>query len=236
MIAELKNKKPLLMEDLTWKDVEGYLKKRNEILIPFGSVEEHGYHLPLFTDSLIAFAICKELSRRTGILVAPVISYGICNTTRAYKGTATPNFDSFKAYVKDILSSFAGQGFKRFFLVSGHLGSSHVSAIKEACREAGADKNSKFLDMREISIDKIISSAPFHACEAETSLMLYLHEDKVDMKKAVDEKIVKKKFSLQSVKPTKSGVFGVPSKATKGKGKKIFEKSLREFEKSLIEH
>jgi len=224
------------MEEMAWKDVEDYLKIRDDILIPFGSVEEHGYHLPLFTDSLIAIAICSELGRRRGTLVAPVISYGLCNTTRAYKGTATPEFDSFKAYVKDIFSSFAKQGFKRFFLVSGHLGGAHVSAIKEAAREAGIAKDSKFLDMREISIEKIISSLPFHACEAETSLMLYLYADKVNMKKAVDEKIARNKFSIQSVELTKSGVFGKPSKASKEKGGKIFEKVLGEFEKALVNH
>jgi creatinine amidohydrolase len=73
--------------EMSWKDVEAYLKKRTDIILPIGSVEEHGYHLPLSTDGDIALAIAKELSKRTGVIVGPIVWYGVCNTTRAFPGT-----------------------------------------------------------------------------------------------------------------------------------------------------
>ncbi|RMF91016.1 MAG: creatininase family protein [Methanobacteriota archaeon] len=218
--------------DLTWKEVEEYLKRRKDVILPFGSVEEHGPHLPLSTDGDIANSVAEELSRRKGVLVAPVVWYGVCNTTRAYPGTITAGFDSFKAYVADLLRSLKDSGFEKVYVVSGHLGGSHVCAITEAARSVELDV--LFLDLRAVKSDDILETQPFHACEAETSLMLHLHPDKVDMSKAVDEKIELEEFSMTaSVKLTESGVWGTPTKATKEKGKLLFERIVASFEKAI---
>ena len=75
-----------------------------------------------------------------------------------------------------------------------------------------------------------------HACEAETSLMLYLYPEKVRMEKAVDEEVKFKKFSVrESLVKTKSGVFGYPSKATMEKGRKIFERIVSELKEFILE-
>jgi len=218
--------------DLTWKEVEGYLKQRRDIVLPFGSVEEHGPHLPLSTDGDIANAVAEELSRRKGVLVAPVVWYGVCNTTRAYPGTITASFDSFKSYVADLLRSLKSSGFEKVYVVSGHLGGSHVCALKEASR--GLELEVLFLDLRAVKSDDILETKPFHACEAETSLMLHLHPDKVDMSKAVDEEIELEEFSMTaSVKHTESGVWGTPTRATREKGKRLFERIVERFERAI---
>jgi creatinine amidohydrolase len=217
------------LSDMTWKEVEDYLKKRGDILLPFGSVEEHGFHLPLSTDGDIALAVALELSKRKGVVVAPIIWYGVCNTTRTFPGTVSANFDSFKAYILDILSNLEAGGFKKIFVISGHLGGSHVSALKEASRSRGMEI--LFLDLRNVDSKDILETMPFHAGEGETSLMLYLHPEKVDMLKAVDEEIEFEAFSLtSSVKLTKSGVWGSATKATADKGRKLFSKIIETFE------
>jgi creatinine amidohydrolase len=216
------------LADLSWKDVEGYLKKRKDIILPFGAVEEHGYHLPLSTDGDIAIAIAGELSKRCDVLVTPIIWYGVCNTTQTFSGTLTVDFDSFKAYVTDLLSSIADSGFQTLYIVSGHLGGSHVSALKEASRNTEVDV--LIFDLTKVKSEDILETKPFHACEAETSLMLYLHPKKVDMSKAVDEDIEFDEFSMtHSVKLTESGVWGTPSKATAEKGKALFNRIVETF-------
>jgi creatinine amidohydrolase len=218
--------------DLTWKDVEGYLKKRKDIILPFGAVEEHGYHLPLSTDGDIAVAVADEISQGSGIVVAPIVWYGVCNTTRVFPGTLTVDFDSFKTYVTDLLTSLENSGFQRAYIISGHLGGSHVSALKEASR--GRDLEVKFFDLTRVESNDILESRPFHAGEAETSLMLHLHPEKVDMSKAVDEDIEFDEFSITaSVKMTKSGVWGCPSKATAEKGKALFNRIVETFEPAI---
>ena len=220
--------KPLRLADLTWVEVKSYLGKRKDVLLPFGSVEEHGYHLPLSTDGDIAVAIAEALSARTGVAVAPVVWYGVSNTTRAYTGTAMALFDSFKAYVRDILGSLRSTGFSVVYLLSGHLSSSQVVAIKEASREVG-DLKAYFLDLRKLDFGDILETEPYHACEAETSLMLYLCPERVDMAKAVDEEILEEKYAVQGLRKTKSGVFGSPTKASREKGEKIFQRIIEEF-------
>ncbi len=221
------------LTDLTWKDVEEYLKKRKDVILPFGSVEEHGYHLPLSTDSDIAVSICEELGKRTGVLVAPVVWYGVSNTTRGYPGTVMVSFDTLKSYVKDLLKSLESNGFMTVYIVSGHLSSSQKSAIKEAAREVGL--KSYLLDFSKVDISDILDTRAFHACEAETSLMLYLHPEKVVMEQAVDEEIEIEEFLITGgLKKTKSGVFGSPTEASEEKGRQIFERIVKELSRCII--
>lgn len=223
--------KPLRLADLSWVEVKDYLGKRKErdLILPFGSVEEHGYHLPLSTDGDVALAIAEALSARTGVMVAPLVWYGVSNTTRAYTGTMMATFDSFKSYVRDLLKSLKENGFSKVYLISGHLSSSQIVAIKEAAREL-KKLEAYFLDLTKVDLSGILETEPYHACEAETSLMLYLHPEKVDMSRAVDEEIVEDKYAVRGLKKTKSGVFGYPTKASKEKGKALFKRILEEFE------
>ncbi|GBE57059.1 MAG TPA: creatininase family protein [Euryarchaeota archaeon] len=216
------------LADMTWKGVEEYLKKRKDIILPFGAVEEHGYHLPLSTDGDIAIAVAEGLSKRCGVVVAPILWYGVCNTTRVFPGTITADFDSFKAYVSDLLTSLKNSGFQTVYIISGHLGGSHVSALKEAARST--DLNVLFFDLTKVRSSDILETMPFHACEAETSLMLHLHPEKVELARAVDEEIVFDEFSMtSSVKLTESGVWGSPSKASAEKGKRLFNRIIETF-------
>lgn len=215
------------LSELSWTEVKEYLKRRKDIIVPLGSVEEHGYHLPLSTDSDIALAISKEVSARTGALVAPIVHYGVCNTTRAYPGTTSVSFDSMRSLTKEILGSLMESGFKKIYFISGHLGSSHVAALKEASRSV--ELNVFFLDIRNVDVSDIIETESFHACEAETSLMLHIQPEKVDMEKAVDEEIEHLTYDVRGIKLTKSGVFGYPTKASSHKGKLIFERIVENF-------
>jgi creatinine amidohydrolase len=124
--------------------------------------------------------------------------------------------------------SLKNSGFATVYLLSGHLSSSHIVAIEEAAREVeGLD--AYFLDFANLDFSDILDTKPLHACEAETSLMLYLHPEKVDMSRAVDEKIEENDYAVRGLKKTESGVFGSPTKATKEKGKAIFERIIGEF-------
>jgi len=212
------------LNDLSWVEVTEYLTKRQDILLPFGSVEEHGYHLPLSTDGDIVQAICEGLSKKTGILVAPLVWYGVSNTTKAYTGTTMVEPDTLKAYTKDILKALKNSGFDTVYITSGHYSNTHINAIQEGAGESDIDN--RFLDFSKIDFSNILETKPFHACEAETSLMMYLHPKKVDMKKAVDEDV---EIIDEQLVPTKSGVFGYPTRATAKKGKLLFGTIVKEL-------
>ncbi len=215
---------------MTWKEVEEYLKKRKDVILPVCAVEEHGYHLPLSTDCDITLAIVEELSKRTGTAYLPPVYYGVCISTSRYIGTISVEFETLLNYLKDILNSIKKSGFEKVYIVSGHLGSMHKAAIKEACRKV--ELECYFLDMTKIDISDVIESEPMHACEAETSLMLYLYDSFVRKDKIVDEEYEIPKY-LVGETLTESGVFGKPSKASKEKGEKIFKRIVEEFEKVI---
>lgn len=214
---------------LTWKEVEDYLKRKGEVLLPVGSVEEHGYHLPLSTDGDIAKAVCEELSRRTGILVAPLVWYGYSRSTRGYSGTVMVGKEELRSYLKSILEGFAESGFRRVFIVSGHFSNDHLRALEDAAREAKGIE-AMLLDFSKIDFSDILESEPLHACEAETSLMLFLHPNRVKMDMARDEEIA---YEGDMLRKTESGVFGRPSLATKEKGRLLFERIVSELERRI---
>ena len=215
--------------ELTWKEVEEYLEKRQEILLPIGAVEEHGYHLPLSTDGEIARAVCAELGRSTGILVAPVVWYGYSRSTRGYSGTVMVGKDELRDYIRGVLEGFAESGFRMAYIISGHFSNDHLKAIEDAAGEVKEIK-ARLLDFSKLDFSDILESEPLHACEAETSLMLFLRPERVRMELARDEEIA---YEGDMLRKTQSGVFGTPSLATKEKGRRLFERIVSELEKHV---
>ncbi len=218
--------------DLSWKEVEKYLIKYDDILIPIGSIEEHGYHLQLSTDAFIAERIAEEVSKGIEVLIAPVICYGVCRSTAAYPGTISVTFNSFKRFIYDILSSLYDQGFKRLYLFTAHGGNAHIIAIEEAARflKRRKDVFVYLMTPKDVDLSDVIETRDdLHAGEIETSLMLYLAPDRVKLKEITDEKLKKGLEVIAKWRPTESGVFGRPSLATKEKGQEIFNRFVKKI-------
>ncbi len=214
--------------DLTWPEIGDYLVKRKDIILPFGSVEEHGYHLPLSTDGDIATKVSEGISDLTDIIYAPLVWYGVSNSTLSYTGTIMVDFSSLLNFASSLFNSIKNNGFEKIYLILGHLSGSEISALKEAGRRC-TDLEIYMLDYSLLSFDDIMESERYHACELETSLMLYLYPDKVDLKKAVDEEIIVDQYAINGLSKTKSGVWGLPTKAAKEKGKYIYQRIVNEF-------
>ena len=105
------------------------------IILPIGSVEEHGDHLPLGTDSIQPEYIATEVAKKTGALIAPPIRYGICNAARNFPGTISIEFDTLHHFARDILSELARNGFNKVIVLSGHAGQSHMVALRLAAQD-----------------------------------------------------------------------------------------------------
>jgi len=118
--------------ELTMQEVKEAAKADKVIIIPFGSVEEHGSHLPLCTDSIQPEYVALEAAKRTGSLVAPPLKYGVCTTTRFFPGTISISFHSLYRLTVEILEEFIRNGFKRFLLLSGHAEEEQMTALKLA--------------------------------------------------------------------------------------------------------
>ncbi len=220
----------MLIQDITMTEFIKYLEETRTIIIPIGTVEEHGSHLPLSTDTMVVWEMVKEVEGRVPVFLAPPIHYGVCTSTSRHPGTIGIGFDTLRSLLKDIVISSYEKGLRRFFLISGHAGGSHMTAMKEAGEEIV-----RLLDGIEIAslsvYDLILKEAielaetenDSHAGEIETSLMLYINEPIVKGRSKEEYPQFPKPFIVRDkVICWKGGVWGNPEKATIEKGERLF--------------
>ena len=179
-----------VMENMTVKMVRKYLESKKSIIIPMGVIEQHGYHLPLKTDALIATHIGKMIGEKTDILVAPTMyqsfSGGGC------PGTINISPCTMSMVMNDMLISLVSQGFRNFYLLLCHGGSENIHALNNAVKILLRTNPSfeqamivimpvwKF-DAENIGWKKALSEGDWHAGWCETSLVMALEPDKVRM-------------------------------------------------------
>jgi creatinine amidohydrolase len=108
--------------------VEEYLVRDDRVVLPLGSTEQHGY-LSLETDNILAERVSAEAAEPLGVLVLPVLPYGLTPNFAAYPGSPSLRLETFTAVLRDVLDSLYDQGFRRFLLVNGHGGNMPGTAL-----------------------------------------------------------------------------------------------------------
>jgi len=174
----------------TWCDIKQYVQKKSSCILTVGSYEQHGQHLPLATDILIPLSLAKELKRRTDTFCFPPVSVGLSDCHLFFPGTLSLRADTFYCLLTDILLSIYSHGFTHCLIINGHGGNTpviqdviaHLSSASPACKtslfEWWNDKNV------QAYMSEVWNEQEYHASAPETSLMLYLHPELVDMAKA----------------------------------------------------
>jgi creatinine amidohydrolase len=235
------------INEMMWLTMEDVREKQSAgtpvpvVIVPFGTVEQHGSHLPLSTDTLQAYSIAVKAASMTEALVTPPVHFGQCSSTRNHPGTITISADTLRSLARDIITSLAGQGFNRIVLFSGHAGRIHMAALREAAESCiGANPKLKLavicdLDLvRESSMELLETPGDGHAGEIETSRMMHLHPDHV--KEPPPEEYPN--FPPGRVVPDPErywpgGVWGNPQAANAEKGKVIVERSAEALAKII---
>jgi creatinine amidohydrolase len=109
------------IEDCNWMQVERYLQDDDRLVVPLGSVEQHGY-LSLGVDRILSERVSVEATEPLGVLVLPSLPFGLTPYFGAYPGSPTLRVETYAALLRDLLDSFFDQGFRRFVFVNGHGG------------------------------------------------------------------------------------------------------------------
>ena len=109
------------IEDCNWMQVEDYLTRDDRLVVPLGSIEQHAY-LSLGVDRILSERVAEEAAEPLGVLVLPSLPYGLTPYFAAYPGSPTLRVETYRALLRDLLDSFAEQGFRRFLFVNGHGG------------------------------------------------------------------------------------------------------------------
>lgn len=229
-------------QNLTPADLQKYLKKRRDLIVPFGSVERHGPHLPYFTDTFALDGILNEFSKKNSVLIAPTVPYVITRSIENMPGTLTLDFETANNYFKDIFNSFIKWGFTKFYLITYHASGPHLVSISESIREINKTLPKIIFEgvhlwniLRKIGKKQGILESEqeeVHAGEIETSLMLYLKPNLVKKSKMINEKIEKNEFDfINPLRLNKSGVYGQAKLASRSKGKKLVSLAVKELNK-----
>ena len=219
--------KGLLLEDLTWPEAEKVLTPDTIVVIPIGAEsKEHGPHLKLKNDFLIAGYLTREVLKNAAVVVAPTVNYHYYPAFGEYPGSTTLRIETARDLLVDICRSLARYGPKRFYALN--TGVSTIRALRLS-QEVLAQDGILF---RYTDILKVAESAEkqvkqeeggTHADEIETSMMLFIAPDTVDMKKAVKDYHPSPKGGLTRNPNgegaySASGIYGDATLATRKKG------------------
>ena len=223
-----------ILENITMNEFKKHLRQTKTIVFPFGTIEEHGSHLPLNTDSLIIQEVLKLAARKKKFFLAPISYYGVCTTTGGHPGTIGITPETLRRLSFDLVTDAYKKGLRNFLLISGHGGSLHMSALKETAEilaERLGDIRIAVCSPYDILWKELsdIAETPndSHAGELETSIMLSLAPGLVKGRAREEYPNIPKPFIVKNkVKYWPGGVWGNPKKATAEKGKGRLRSSL----------
>ena len=229
---------------LTWAEMNDAIARQPVVILPTGSTEQHGRHLPLDVDLFLAESVCLEVGRRANgnVLVLPPIPYGLNLHHIDFPGTIHIEPEVFIAFCLNVTKSVAYHGFQKILIINGH--GSNYPLIDLIARQTTLQTDSlcaanHYFSMAMEAFQKIKDTEVVaHADEFETSLYLHLAPDRVQMDKAgADDDHRGKYVSSDSTLPyvrfndywsrwTDLGVHGDPRTATAEKGEVIFEAAV----------
>lgn len=239
----------------SWPELEDYIRRNALILVPVGAIEQHGPHLPVNTDMLIAGrlseAVANKLQEQVPVLVTPDLwpAYNGENIRKNWPGSLTISQDTQKKLILELTESIIKMGFKKIIFINSH--GQNMFTLEAVIRMIADIYNINLAYLFEYKISaefmkenrKSKIGGICHSCEFETSLMLYL-TDLVDMSKAEKNLMTynskfknndgvqgnsKVFWSTWALEKTKSGIFGDPTVATKEMGERLFNYLVEEI-------
>ncbi|UFS70003.1 creatininase family protein [Geomonas sp. RF6] len=217
----------MLLEEMTMAEFEEGLSTCRTAYIPFGSVEEHGRHLPLSTDTIEAYEVGKRAAEKVPLFIAPPIHYGSCRSTSRHPGTVSISTTTLKALLKDIVRSLHLHGIVNFIVLTGHAGGSHKMALQDAGEEILLelpDINvavvTEYDLAKEAGAHLVETPGDAHAGEIETSRILHSHPHLVKGTSPEEYPTFPKGILVRDKRSFwPGGVWGDPARATAEKGR-----------------
>ena len=221
----------MILDDVTMPEYQRGTLDSRTVIIPFGSLEEHGAHLPLCTDTLQVVEVCRRAAARAGVHLAPAVAYGVCRSTRNHAGTVGISTATLRAITIDLVRDFHRHGMRSFVLISGHAGKTHMLTLVDAGEQLldelpdiRVSVISEYDEIREAGKALVEAADDSHAGEIETSRVLFLKPELVkgtspaEWPSFPDARLVRDKC-----RHWRGGVWGDPSRASAEKGRQLTE-------------
>lgn len=235
-------------EEMTAPEIDALDRQRTVAVLPLGSVEQHGHHMPVGTDSLLAHAVCLSAADRLGeerVVVLPPPWYGFSSHHMAFAGTITLPATTLVALAEAIVESIVAHTFRRVLIVNGHGGNNNVIGVLASTlghRFHGTARIAAltYFQLAREAIAEIRESRDGgmgHACEFETALLMHVRPDLVKVDRAVNHypdtgteylttdllgaSRVQSYLDFKDLSP--SGTLGDPTLASAEKGARFFD-------------
>lgn len=221
--------------DKSWDEIEEYVKQNAVIILPVGTTEEHGYHLPVSTDAMIARKFGDEMGKALAaknlpVLVMETINYGFSmSIVRQWPGCPNVDTRTFSDYIFNITDSLVQMGFRKIVMLDCH--GNHDCLLRMVMREIADKHNVYMMTLSPMSLcsalyDKMKKDpeGDIHGGEWETSLILAIDESLVKTDKYTDVDAIRCNSKLRGpvstwgLQKTQTGLFGDPTHASKELG------------------
>jgi creatinine amidohydrolase len=238
-------------DSYTWPEIRDVANREPQpvILLPVGSVEDHGYHAPIDLDNFLVWNVCEGAAKRIPeeVLLLPPVSYGFEDHHMDFPGTISVKPKHLEDFVVDITTSVASHGFRKILIADGH--GSNMPILELSARRTILESDALCAVfpwwnlVRDIGDEVRESEKPggtSHAAELETSVYLHLDPERIQMDKAVDEMGNRSPWWYADLlggsgpvlmmnwwsRFSKSGVSGQATLATAEKGKRFYEHAV----------
>ena len=234
----------MYLGDVSWPEAGEYLTDGSLALVPVGSTEQHGPHLPLSTDHVIAEGLARAAADRGGFLCTPTVNIGVSPHHRQFYGTLSVDPPQFRDYVESFSRSLVYQGIDRIVYVNAHGG--NVDHLQEVGRRLHTDGAAYAVEwMWDESIPELVEAlfernGP-HAGPKETSMVWHLIDNvRADQLEAArdggladldDRENVRNGARLyyDAIENSPNGGFGDPTDASAEKGERLFEAACEQL-------
>lgn len=234
----------MYLGDVTWQEAGEYLDESSLALVPVGSTEQHGPHLPLSTDHVIAEGLARGAADRGGYLCTPTVNIGVSPHHRQFHGTLSVDAPAFRDYVASLAESLVYQGIDRIVFVNAHGG--NVQHLREVGRRLHDDGTCYAIEwMWDESIPQLVDelfeyNGP-HAGPKETSMVWHLIDNVRDGKleeardggltkyDSHDTRVHGARTFYDSIENSPNGAFGDPTDASAEKGEQLYEAACEQL-------
>jgi creatinine amidohydrolase len=241
--------KPILWEELTWKNVDELTRTMKMAIIPTAACEQHGPHLPLSVDTIDCYEVAKRVSQRTGVPVVPPLTYGCSQSHGNFPGTLSLRPETMTRMICEIAEWLYRSRIRKVLILNGHMWNwGPIYSARENLRYDFPELQVRVLNWWETTpntMAKLVEDCPvfpsyIHANIAETACVLAVRPDLVNMGEAIDEEDYDTFFEYRMDHYSKTGVVGRgATKATAKLGQELFQMVVDQLvpmvEKALVE-
>lgn len=205
------------------------IERDPRMIVPVGTCEQHGLHLPQGSDTLIVERLGSDLSAEFHVLLAPTVEYGVnVETERGFAGNASLRKKTLHRMLNDLLDAWEATGIREFILLTAHEHDPHLEALSTVIT---SQARVRVVDIFGVDFSDLLQgqSEPMHGDEVDTSLLLYIAPELVNMELAQDymmsrDEVRRYRRGWLKIPKSSAGSIGRPTLATADKGRAIYER------------